>query len=154
MLDGPAVKIETIRKIPMLSPVLQGYALGESDEQDKITKRERQYNIHAVYYDPYQMIASAQRLAREGLLMVEFPQTVSNLTESSQNLFDLIKGRNLLLYPEAAIRLAISRAVAIETLRLTLARKSMRTSTRSGLSSRIRFLGHKIAAEWGGAIEE
>jgi hypothetical protein len=63
------------------------------------------------------MIASAQRLTREGLLMVEFPQTVSNLTESSQNLFDLIKGRNLLLYPDAAIRLAISRAVAIETPR-------------------------------------
>jgi hypothetical protein len=42
------------------------------------------------------MISSAQRLAREGLTMVEFPQTV---TESSQNLFDLVKGRNLLVYP-------------------------------------------------------
>jgi hypothetical protein len=49
--------------------------------------------------------------------MVEFPQTIPNLTESSQNLFDLIKGRNLLLYPDAAIRLAISRAVAFESAR-------------------------------------
>jgi hypothetical protein len=45
-------------------------------------------------FDPYQMIASAQRLTREGVKMQEYPQTLSNLTESSQNLFDLIKGRN------------------------------------------------------------
>jgi hypothetical protein len=46
--------------------------------------------------------------------MVEYPQTVGNLTESSQNLFDLIKGRNLSCYPDEQIRLAISRAVAFE----------------------------------------
>jgi len=45
------------------------------------------------------------------------PQTVSNLTEASQNLFDLIKGRNLVAYPDEQIRLAISRAVAVETSR-------------------------------------
>jgi len=77
----------------------------------------RRYNLRAVYFDPYQMIASAQRLTREGLLMHEYPQTVSNLTEASQNLFDLIKGRNLSVYPDEAIRLAVSRAVAIETPR-------------------------------------
>jgi hypothetical protein len=48
LLDGPAVEIEAVRKIPMLSPVLHRYARGEGDKQDKITKRERQYNIHAV----------------------------------------------------------------------------------------------------------
>jgi phage terminase large subunit-like protein len=49
--------------------------------------------------------------------MIEFPQTIPNLTESSQNFYDLIRGHNLLLYPDAAIRLAVSRAVAIETPR-------------------------------------
>src|ERR1700747_1889368 len=47
LLDGPAVEIEAIRKIPMLSPVLHRYARGEGDKQDKKTERERQYNIQA-----------------------------------------------------------------------------------------------------------
>ena len=47
----------------------------------------------------------------------EFPQSPSNLTSASQNLFELIQGQNLLAYSDAGIRLAISRAVAIETSR-------------------------------------
>jgi hypothetical protein len=70
--------------------------------------------VKCVMFDPYQMIASAQRLTREGVKMQEYPQTLSNLTESSQNLFDLIKGRNLAVYPQADIRLAVSRAIAVE----------------------------------------
>src|SRR4029453_5864648 len=36
---------------------------------------------------------------------------------SSQNLYELIKGKNLVAYPDATIRLAVSRAVAIESPR-------------------------------------
>jgi phage terminase large subunit-like protein len=68
-------------------------------------------------FDPYQMQASAQRLQREGIEIEEFPQSVPNLTEASQNLFDLIKSRNLVVYPDANMRLAVSRAVAVETQR-------------------------------------
>jgi phage terminase large subunit-like protein len=39
------------------------------------------------------------------------------LTIASQNLWELIEGRNLVLYPDAAMRLAVSRAVAVETSR-------------------------------------
>jgi hypothetical protein len=60
------------------------------------------------------MISSAQRLTKEGVPMHEFVQSVPNLTESSQNLYDLIKGRNFKSYPSEEIRLAVSRAVAIE----------------------------------------
>jgi hypothetical protein len=77
----------------------------------------RRYSIQAVLYDPYQMVASAQRLAGYGLPMTEYPQTPANLTEASQNLYELIKGRNLVAYPDEAIRSAITRAVAIETSR-------------------------------------
>jgi hypothetical protein len=49
--------------------------------------------------------------------MVEFPQSVPNLTESSTNLFEIIKGRNLAAYADVEIRLAVSRAVALETSR-------------------------------------
>jgi len=47
--------------------------------------------------------------------MVEFSQTVGNLTEASSNLYDLIQGRNLIVYPDPALRLAISRCVAVES---------------------------------------
>jgi phage terminase large subunit-like protein len=49
--------------------------------------------------------------------MVEFPHSVPNLTEASSNLYELIKGRNLAVYSDPEIGLAISRYVAIETSR-------------------------------------
>ena len=47
----------------------------------------------------------------------EFPQTIPNLTAATQNLFDLIQSRQLVLYPDAAMRLAISRAIITESSR-------------------------------------
>jgi len=49
--------------------------------------------------------------------MVEFAQSVPNLTEASTGLYELIKSRHLVVYPDADIRLAVSRAVAVETSR-------------------------------------
>jgi phage terminase large subunit-like protein len=77
----------------------------------------QQFCLRAVTYDPWQMSAVAQRLTSAGLPMREFPQTVPNLTEASTALFDLIKGRNLVAYPDDEMRLAISQAVARETAR-------------------------------------
>ena len=77
----------------------------------------KRFFVRRVLFDPYQMHATAQRLSRQGVRMEEFPQSVPNLTEASQNLYELIKGRNLIAYPDAELRLAISRAVAIETPR-------------------------------------
>ena len=64
--------------------------------------------------DPWQMQAVAQRLVRAGISIEEFPQTVSNLTLASQNLFELIEHGNLVVYRDEAMRLAVSRCVAIE----------------------------------------
>src|SRR5262245_38928815 len=47
------------------------------------------FTLRKVLYDPYQMQASAQRLGREGVQIEEFPQSVPNLTEASQNLYEL-----------------------------------------------------------------
>jgi hypothetical protein len=77
----------------------------------------KRFRVRKVLFDPYQMVASAQRLAREGVRMEEFPQSVPNLTAASQNLFEMLQGRTLILYPNADIRLAMSRAIAIETSR-------------------------------------
>jgi phage terminase large subunit-like protein len=75
------------------------------------------FNVREVRFDPYQMQSTAQRLTRDGVPMVEFPQSVPNLTEASTNLFELVKGRGIVLYPDADIRLAFNRAIAIETTR-------------------------------------
>jgi Terminase large subunit, ATPase domain len=82
-------------------------------EQTLLDLKQR-FDVCKVWFDPYQMQTTAQRLQREGIEMEEFPQSVPNLTEASQNLYDLIKGRNLAVYPDADLRLAISRAVAVE----------------------------------------
>jgi phage terminase large subunit-like protein len=84
-------------------------------ERTLLQMRERFPRIQEIRFDPWQMVASAQRLTKAGLPMVEFPQTVSNLTEASQNLYDLIKGGNIIMYPDPDLRLAVSRAVAKET---------------------------------------
>jgi len=78
---------------------------------------DRRFKIKECRYDPYQMVASAQRLTAWGVPMVEFPQTVGNLTEASSNLYELIKGANLTVYADAEMRLALSRCVAVETTR-------------------------------------
>jgi phage terminase large subunit-like protein len=63
------------------------------------------------------MQAVAQRLTAAGVPMVEFPQSIPNLTESSTNLWELIKGANLVVYPDSDLRLVVQRAVAVETPR-------------------------------------
>jgi phage terminase large subunit-like protein len=89
----------------------------EAEVEATLLEWKRNFNVRQILYDPYQMASSAQRMVREGVPMVEFPQTVPNLTEASSNLYQKIKYRNLAVYPDEAIRLAVSRAVAIESNR-------------------------------------
>src|SRR5262245_5137121 len=78
---------------------------------------KQRFTIRKVVFDPWQMQATAQRLRTHGISIEEFPQSSGRLTESSQNLLELIKSGNIILYPDADIRLAMSRAVAKETSR-------------------------------------
>ena len=75
------------------------------------------FAIRQILFDPYQMAAVSQRLLKRGLPIEEFPQSSPNLTAASQNLYELFEARTIALYPAPDIRLAISRAVAIETSR-------------------------------------
>jgi phage terminase large subunit-like protein len=63
------------------------------------------------------MQATAQRLRANGISVEEFPQSGGRLRESSQNLLELIKSGNIVLYPDADIRPAVSRPVAKESAR-------------------------------------
>jgi phage terminase large subunit-like protein len=77
----------------------------------------KRFQIRKILFDPYQMMASAQRLTKEGLPLEEYPQTMDRLTAMSQQLYDLITGQALITYPSEAIRLAVSRTVALESAR-------------------------------------
>jgi phage terminase large subunit-like protein len=77
----------------------------------------RYFKIRKCLFDPYQMQATSQRMLRAGIPIEEFPQSSPNLTAASQNLYELIQSQTLICYPDATMRLAVSRAVAIETPR-------------------------------------
>jgi hypothetical protein len=87
----------------------------ESTIETELLALSQRYQLRAIYYDPWQMVATAQRLVRRGLPMVEFPQSPANLTMATQCLFDLIQSQSILLYPDGKMRLAASRAVAVES---------------------------------------
>jgi Phage Terminase len=77
----------------------------------------KRFAVRSIHYDPFQMVAVAQRLQQAGAPMRECPQSSGYLTEVGSNLYELIKGRGLIVYPDPDVRLAISRAVAVETSR-------------------------------------
>jgi phage terminase large subunit-like protein len=89
----------------------------ESTIEATLLDLHKRFSIRKVLFDPFQMMHTSQRLARAGLPIEEFPQSSPNLTSASQNLYELIEGQNIVAYPDAAMRLAVSRAVAVETPR-------------------------------------
>jgi phage terminase large subunit-like protein len=70
-----------------------------------------------IVYDPYQLHRSMMTLRKRGRQVREFPQTVPNLTAAGQTLFDLLKGRNLRLYPSAELRQQALNTIAVESPR-------------------------------------
>ena len=77
----------------------------------------KRFVLRQVLFDPFQMASTAQRLAKAGMPIEEYPQTVPNLTAATSNLFDLIQSRSIALYSDAAMRLAVSRAIIVESSR-------------------------------------
>lgn len=77
----------------------------------------RGYSLQEARYDPYQLHDLATRLRSEGVNMVEYPQSVPNLTNMGQNLYELIKARNIVLYPDAQLRTQAGHAIALQTSR-------------------------------------
>jgi phage terminase large subunit-like protein len=113
-LPGKRVRLVTVRIFqPTPTEPLDFQAAIEATLIDLASR----FAVRAILFDPFQMVATAQRLQKRGLPVKEFPQTVPNLTIASQNLWELVEARGLLLYPDAAMRLAASRAVAIESSR-------------------------------------
>ena len=77
----------------------------------------KRFSLRQCLFDPYQMQATSQRLIGAGIPMQEFAQSSPNLTAASQNLYDLILGGSLRCYPDASMRLALTRCIAIKSPR-------------------------------------
>ena len=75
------------------------------------------YAVQAIYVDPFQMHRSMTALQQAGLPVQEFPQTSQNLTRMGQTLLDLLRGRNLCLYPDDEMRTQALSVVAVESPR-------------------------------------
>lgn len=73
------------------------------------------YRLVSVKYDPYQFHRSATTLKKKGLPMVEYAQSVPNLTTMGQNLFDLVEFNNIVLYPCNEMRKEAAVAIAKDT---------------------------------------
>ena len=84
---------------------------------DYLRELQKGYSLGAVHYDPFQMHDLSTRLSAEGLPMVEFPQSVPNLTRMGQNLYETIKAGNMLMYPDNEMRISASHAVALQSSR-------------------------------------
>ena len=83
-----------------------------------VKELNEQFTIKGVFYDPWQFHRSSMTLAKEQhIKMVEFPQTMDRITAMSQNLYDLIKGRNILLYLDAEMKKHAQKAIAVESAR-------------------------------------
>jgi phage terminase large subunit-like protein len=89
----------------------------EATVEATVLELNERFDVREVRFDPYQMQATAQRLQRAGVPMMEFPQTTGNLTDASSNLYETIKAQGIIAYPDDAIRLAMQRAVAVENSR-------------------------------------
>ena len=77
----------------------------------------KRFRVRQIYFDPFQFVSTAQRLEKAHIAIEPYPQTVPNLTAATQNLYDLLQSRSIVLYPDTGMRLAISRAIIVESAR-------------------------------------
>jgi phage terminase large subunit-like protein len=82
-----------------------------------LLEAHRRGQVQAIVADPYQLHRSITTLQRAGLPIRELPQTQGNVTAFGQALYDLIKGRNLRMYPATDLREQALNAVAVESSR-------------------------------------
>ncbi len=75
------------------------------------------YDVAEVRYDPFQLHRSATTLNQAGIKMIEFPQTVGNMTDAGQALYDAVKHKVLKLYSDDELRREAKFAVGKETAR-------------------------------------
>jgi phage terminase large subunit-like protein len=114
--DRPAEKVRLVQH-RIFQPSPDDPLNFEDTIEATLLELRARFHVVKVLFDPWQMQSVSQRLRRVGLPIEEYAQSTANLTAASQNLYELVTGGNLAVYSDAAMRLAISRAVAVETAR-------------------------------------
>ena len=89
----------------------------EATMESYIRELHKGYTVVECRYDPWQLHRSATTLQNAGINMVEFPQTVSNLTDIGQAIYDAVKHKTLKLYVDKELRREAAFAVGKETPR-------------------------------------
>src|SRR5262249_30192245 len=89
------------------------------DIEDYILELRKRHRIVRVFIDPYQAYAMIQSLQKKmGVTIVqEFPQTVPNTTVMGEELYSLIKNKNIVSYPDSELQAHITNATGVETAR-------------------------------------
>jgi hypothetical protein len=85
-------------------------------EQALRTLAER-FRVAGVAFDPWMSIDLAQRLRKASINMVEVTQTANNQGPMANQLIDLIRQKQLMMYPSKELRLAVSKTLIIESSR-------------------------------------
>jgi phage terminase large subunit-like protein len=75
----------------------------------------RGYTLISCNFDPYQFWRSSTTLKKKGLPMSEYPQTIGNLTECGQGIYDLVEYGNIAFYPCKDMRYEATCAIGKET---------------------------------------
>jgi hypothetical protein len=89
----------------------------EDDIEALLLDWSKRFVLRSCWFDPAQMEGSSQRLTKAGVKMERYEQSLPNLTMAAENLFSLVRGRNLVVYPDEAIRTAVGHTVATATAR-------------------------------------
>ena len=91
----------------------------EATIEAELRALHRDYRVATIRCDPYQLHRSITTLQAAGLPIAEYPQTTGNTVAMGQQLFDLLTGRNLVLYPSDELRVQALATVGIESARGT-----------------------------------
>ena len=89
----------------------------ESTIEATLLEWRQRYRLREIRIDPWQMASVAQRLRKAGLHVVEYAQSLPNLSAMASNLYELVRSRALSVYPDPNLRRAVAQAVAVEGAR-------------------------------------
>ncbi len=84
----------------------------EATVENYILAQRRKFNITEVAYDPRDLQQTMVRLRKAGIKCEEITQNNSTMTAASQTLYDLLKWKNLLCYPDDELKAHVQNAVA------------------------------------------
>ena len=77
-----------------------------------ILEMRQKFNIVAMAYDPAHIHQTVVRLSKTGIKMIEYTQTVGNMTLASQSFFDVLKYKKYRAYPDEEAKAHVTLAVA------------------------------------------